>query len=85
MPTEHDRAIQPGHRVDRLDHVQYSVFLCALNPQELAGLRATLSQIIHGRDDQVLIVDLGPAGNDANTVLECLGKCYNPPTRVRIV
>lgn len=67
------------------DHVQYSVFLCALNPQELAGLRATLDQTIHHGEDQVIIVDLGRAENDVDLVLECLGKRYNPMTRVRIV
>lgn len=67
------------------DHVQYSVFLCSLSPQELAGLRATLSEMIHEREDQIIIVDLGRAENDTNRVLECLGKRYNPTVRVRIV
>ncbi len=67
------------------DHVQFSVFLCALNPQELAGLRATLAQTIHHRDDQVIIVDLGQADQALDAVVESLGKCYNPTTRVRVV
>ena len=66
------------------DHVQFSVFLCALNPMELASLRATMSELIHAREDQVIIVDLGRADSDAAPLLDCLGKRYNPPTRVQV-
>lgn len=67
------------------DHVQFSVFLCSLNPRELATLRAKLCDLVHARDDQVIIVDLGQAADDLNTLLDCLGKRYNPTTRVQIV
>ena len=67
------------------DHVQFSVFLCALSPQELAGLRVVLKEIIHARDDQIILLDLGEAGDSMENLLECLGKCYNPTTRVLVV
>lgn len=67
------------------DHVQFSVFLCALNLRELAGLRARLAELIHAQDDQIIIVDLGLADDGLGTLLECLGKRYNPATRVQVV
>lgn len=67
------------------DHVQYSVFLCALNRQELAGLRGRLSETIHHKQDQIMIVNLGEAKHDLEAVLDCLGKRYNPSARVQIV
>jgi CRISPR-associated protein Cas2 len=67
------------------DHVQYSVFLCALTAQELVAARYTLGEIIHEREDQVIIVDLGRSDDENEPLIECLGKVYNPTTRVRIV
>ena len=67
------------------DHVQYSVFLCALNDQERAALRGRLNQAIHQRDDQVIIVDLGQAAGCLDQLFECIGKPYDPIPRVRIV
>ncbi len=67
------------------DHVQFSVFLCALNPRELASLRARLAEVVHARDDQVIIVDLGQSDGDYGPLLDCLGKRYNPPTRVQVI
>ena len=66
------------------DHVQFSVFLCAMNGQELAELRGSLSELIHAREDQVIIVDLGPGESRADLPLECLGKPYNPASRVQV-
>lgn len=66
------------------DHVQFSVFLCALNRLEFAGLRARLGELIHDREDQVIFVDLGITENESGTILDCLGKRYNPISRVRV-
>jgi CRISPR-associated protein Cas2 len=71
--------------VDHGDHVQFSVFLCALNDRELASLRARLCELIHTREDQVIIVDLGLADDALEALLECLGKRYNPVARVQVV
>lgn len=70
---------------DNGDHVQFSVFLCDLNPQEWAGLRAKLTELIDTRADQIIALDLGDAENPIGDTLECLGKGYNPPSRVRVV
>jgi len=66
------------------DHVQYSVFLCELSAKELAGVRGRLSELIHARDDQVIIVDLGAAAGDTDTLVDCLGKRYTPTQRVQV-
>jgi len=67
------------------DHVQFSVFVCALNRMEIAALRATMSELINHHQDQVIIIDMGKAEPDASPLLDCLGKRYNPPTRVQVI
>ena len=68
---------------DHGDHAQYSVFFCELNPTELAFLRIELRKHLNEREDQIL--DLGNADNPLESGLECLGKGYEPPTRVLVV
>lgn len=67
------------------DRVQYSVFFCDCNPAELARLRARLDSIIHHSEDQVLLLDLGPAAHPLHEGLEVLGKPYNPAVRTLVV
>lgn len=67
------------------DHAQYSVFFCDLTPAELAGLRMQITGIIHDREDQVLILDLGHADRPLDQGLEVLGSPYDPLTRTLVV
>lgn len=67
------------------DHAQYSVFFCELNPAEIARLRARITEIIHDREDQVLLLDLGPAEQPLDLGLEVLGTPYDPHTRTLVV
>lgn len=67
------------------DHVQYSVFFCELNATELAVVRAAVTEIIHDREDQVLILDLGPDSRPLDEGLEVLGTPYDPLTRTLVV
>src|SRR5688572_14824868 len=69
------------HLEGRGDHAQFSVFFCQLNPRELAELRSALTEIIHHTEDQILLVDLGPAHNPLDGGLECLGKSFQPQSR----
>jgi CRISPR-associated protein Cas2 len=69
----------------RGDHAQFSVFFCQLNPRELALLRADLTVAIHNDDDQVLLVDLGPAHNPLDGGIECLGKPFSVAARALVV
>lgn len=67
------------------DHTQFSVFLCDLDAAELASLRQTLEEIVHAREDQVLLVDLGPAHNDLQADIESVGRAFDPAPRAYIV
>lgn len=67
------------------DHVQYSVFFCELNAQELAKLRGLLNELIDARADQVIVLDLGEIHNPLENILDCIGKGYHPRGRVQIV
>jgi CRISPR-associated protein Cas2 len=58
------------------DHLQLSVFECRLTRSELVKLRAELTEIVNQREDQVLFVDLGPAGARGDRVITALGKPY---------
>jgi CRISPR-associated protein Cas2 len=67
------------------DHAQFSAFLCEMNGRELAQLRTRLRDIVNHRDDQVLIVDLGPAHRSLDTGLETIGRGYAPPVRTLVI
>ena len=85
--------ISDDHRRDKVfhqlegrgDHAQYSVFFCQLNPRELAELRSSLTHIINHQEDQVLLVDLGPAHNPLDGGIECLGKSFQPQARAVVI
>ncbi len=74
-----------GTLLDFGDHVQYSVFLCDLSPRERIELSGRLSEIINHRQDQVMVVGLGPAERDLIDVLTVVGKPYSLPSRAMIV
>ena len=67
------------------DHVQYSVFICQLNRLELERLKGSIRQHLNQRQDQVIILNLGPAESELSDRLECIGKAYTPPSRVLVV
>lgn len=69
---------------DHGERVQFSVFFCELSPQEWARLRGLLIGLINAREDQIIVLDLGDIQNPLEGMLECLGKRYNPHSRVRI-
>lgn len=58
------------------DHLQFSVFECQLTQVDLVRLRASLTEIIHNKEDQVLFVNLGPAEGRGDRVITALGKPY---------
>jgi CRISPR-associated protein Cas2 len=67
------------------DHAQYSVFLCQLNPTELACLRAVLQPLINNSEDQILILDFGKVYSSDLVRLETIGRGYCPQVRTMIV
>jgi CRISPR-associated protein Cas2 len=67
------------------EHVQYSVFICALNAREQVVLRAALQELIHAGEDQIMLVDLGPATNHVLDLIDVLGQPWVPPGRQFVV
>ncbi len=59
------------------DHLQYSVFRCELSDKERVQMITALEQLIHHKEDQVLIIPLGPAGGETEESITALGKPYN--------
>lgn len=65
--------------------LQLSVFQCRLTLRRRIGMAAKLERIIDGKDDHVLIIDLGPA-DKVRPRIESIGKSYEPVVRrARIV
>jgi CRISPR-associated protein Cas2 len=64
--------------------LQLSVFQCRLTAQRRAELARRLEATIHGRDDHVLILDLGPA-DKVDPRVESLGKTFETMTRTAVV
>jgi CRISPR-associated protein Cas2 len=56
------------------DALQYSVFLCDLSPSERIILLEKLTPIINNREDQVMLVNLGPADGQSGERIETLGR-----------
>jgi CRISPR-associated protein Cas2 len=67
------------------DHLQLSVFRCELSPADKVRLMAKLAKVIHHDDDQVLLIDMGPAPGRSDSAVVALGKAYLPRERVAVV
>ena len=67
------------------DHLQYSVFRCALSDQERVRLTTALDLVIHHSEDQVLFIDLGPAGGTSHRRFATLGRGMTHPRRHSVV
>lgn len=64
--------------------VQLSVFQCRLSRQRHAELVATLDQIIHHKEDHVVLMNIGPAEAISPKVVS-LGKDFEPVQREPII
>lgn len=71
--------------LDHGEHVQFSVFLCALTRSECAQLKATAEAILHLEQDQLLLIDLGPDRSEWTGSIISVGKTWTPLVRSRIV
>ena len=67
------------------DHLQLSVFRCVLGDIELVRMRQDLLDVIHAREDQVLVVNLGPEEGRAEGSITALGRAYTHPERHALV
>jgi CRISPR-associated protein Cas2 len=70
---------------DHGDHTQFSVFICELDPAELQTLRGLLIKEIHHREDQILILDLGPAHHELAFCIDAIGAPLQLQTRAFVV
>ena len=61
------------------DPLQYSVFVCDLNPIEKVDLMFRLRQLINEGADRVAIIDLGEVGSTRATPIEFLGRKHRLP------
>ena len=64
--------------------LQLSVFQCRLTARRRAELARRLEELIHHRDDHVLLMDLGPA-DQIDPRVESLGKSFTAQTRDVII
>ena len=64
--------------------LQLSVFQCRLSRRHHAELLATLDQLIHHAEDQVLMLDLGPAESVDPRVIS-LGKDFKAIQREPVI
>ncbi|WP_411845721.1 CRISPR-associated endonuclease Cas2 [Roseibacillus persicicus] len=70
---------------DHGEHVQYSVFLCTLTRTEVANLGHQARDILNEKEDQLLVINVGPEVADWQNSLTCHGKTWSPQIRARIV
>ena len=61
------------------ESLQYSLFRCALTPNERARLRTDLWDLIDHSTDRVLLIDLGPDEGRGKSALESWGKPLDDP------
>lgn len=54
--------------------LQYSVFCCDLSASQRVMLIAAMSEIIDHREDQVMLIDIGPADGRGGQSIETVGK-----------
>lgn len=62
------------------DALQLSVFRCQLSASERVLMIEALTKIIHAREDQVLIVNLGPAEHRGANSIHTLGRALDNST-----
>jgi len=82
-----DRRLRRVYKVMRGfgEHIQFSVFRCELSARERIEMIAALTLVINHDEDQVLLVDVGPADGRGATVFQALGRAYLSPQRHAIV
>ncbi len=66
------------------NHVQYSVFLCELDAQDLVRLRGRLAGEVNHHEDQVLVLDLGRSIHPLEQIIDSIGRALDvrPPALV---
>ncbi|MBI5894505.1 MAG: CRISPR-associated endonuclease Cas2 [Desulfobacterales bacterium] len=66
------------------DWLQLSVFQCRLSREKVLLMNDQLSDIVDGEEDNVLIIDLGPA-ESVKLRVEFIGKPFSPIERKPLI
>ncbi|GEM_PF-82656 len=64
--------------------LQYSVFSCDLTRAERMLLIEALTEIINLREDQVMVIDLGPSEGRGRESIEAIGRALDEGNRERV-
>lgn len=64
--------------------LQLSVFQCRLDRIRALQMEAVISEIVHHREDHVLIMDLGPA-DSVQPRVHSIGKSFEPVERGPVI
>ena len=67
------------------DPLQYSVFVCELSAKERVLLTEALAEIIDLKEDQILIIDLGPVEGRGSNAMQALGRQALPKSREVVI
>lgn len=84
-----DKRLRRVHRTMKGygDPLQYSVFRCDLSASERILLIEALSKIINHREDQVMLVDIGPADGRGQWSIETIGRApdHDRANRIAVI
>jgi CRISPR-associated protein Cas2 len=83
-----DKRLRRVHRTMRGfgEPLQYSVFRCVLSPSERVLLMEALTPLINHREDQVMLINLGPADGRGAECIETLGRALAAdPDRIAVI
>jgi CRISPR-associated protein Cas2 len=73
--------IMKGHG----EHWQLSVFFCVLKPIDRVRMQTQLEEVMNLKDDQAMIIDLGPNEDMARKAATVLGASLPPGDRGMVV
>jgi CRISPR-associated protein Cas2 len=67
------------------NRMQLSVFRCELSKADKVRMMAKLDPLIHHVEDQILVVDIGPAPGRSDACIEAIGRAPMPIERAPVV
>lgn len=67
------------------DPIQYSVFRCDLSDKEKVLMFEALGKVINHKEDQVLVIDIGPPDARGSECVEILGRPSPAPVQETVV
>ena len=83
-----DKRLRRVHRTMRGfgEPLQYSVFRCVLSPAERILLLEALTPLLNHREDQVMLINLGPADGRGAECIETVGRALAvKPERLAVI